>query len=124
VLHFAGSLKRTHAQFRPIQTHQVENRTLNDFGPEHAVTDVRFIKVDVEGGEREVLDGAREIVARDRAVMLVELLFCESCGYDTFIFQRDEDRSAADNCGARQEYQLGHRNRITQRTVRAAMAAA
>ena len=53
VLHLAGSLKRTHAQFRHIATFDVEVRTLDDFG----LRDVRFIKADVEGSEREVLDG-------------------------------------------------------------------
>ena len=51
VLHLAGSLKGTHSQFRNIKTYDVEIRTLDDF---HLVN-VRFIKADVEGSEREVL---------------------------------------------------------------------
>ena len=35
---------------------------------------MRFIKVDVEGSEREVLDGARVTIARDRPIILLELL--------------------------------------------------
>ena len=35
---------------------------------------VRFVKADVEGGEREVLDGARATIARDRPIILLELL--------------------------------------------------
>src|ERR1700680_2761756 len=62
VLHFAGNLKQTHSQFRNTKTYQVEVRTLDGFG----LNDVRFIKADVEGSEREVLDGARETIARDR----------------------------------------------------------
>ena len=59
--------------------------------------------MDVEGSEREVLDGARGIIARDHPVVLLELLagthldpgafaqaICESFGYDAFIFQRGE----------------------------------
>lgn len=96
VLHLAGSLKRTHAQFPRIATHEVEIRTLDDFG----LTDVRFIKADVEGSEREVLDGARTTIARDRPRILLELLsgthqdpgghtaaICEDFGYDAFIVQ-------------------------------------
>lgn len=100
VLHLAGSLKRTaHAQFARNRTYQVEVRTLDSFG----LADVRFIKVDVEGSEREVLDGARATIARDRPVLLLELLsgthqdpgaytaaICDGFGYDAVIVQRGE----------------------------------
>lgn len=95
-LHFAGSLKRTHTQFRHNKSYEVEVRTLDELG----FGDVRFIKADVEGSEREVLDGARATIARDRPVMLLELLsgthadpgaytaaICESFGYDAVIVQ-------------------------------------
>ena len=94
VLHLAGSLKRTHTQFARNRTYEVEVRTLDSFG----FTDVRFIKVDVEGSEREVLDGARATIARDRPPLLLELLsgtyqdpaavtarICQDFGYDAFI---------------------------------------
>src|ERR1043165_2330392 len=70
VLHLAGSLKGTHGQFPRTRTYEVEVRTLDSFG----LADVRFIKVDVEGSEREVLDGARLTIARDRPALLLELL--------------------------------------------------
>jgi FkbM family methyltransferase len=104
VLHLAGSLKpKTHAQFHRIKTYEVEVRTLDDFG----LMDVRFIKADVEGSEREVLDGARATIVRDRPIILLELLsgthedpgsctaaICESFGYDAFIVQRGEKIAA------------------------------
>jgi FkbM family methyltransferase len=99
VLHFAGNLKQTHSQFRNQQTYQVELRTLDSF----KIDNVRFIKVDVEGSEREVLDGAKAIIARDRPGLLLELLsgthadpesyaadICESFGYDAFVVQHGE----------------------------------
>src|SRR5207302_2843388 len=102
-LHLAGSLKRTHSQFCRFKTYEVEVRTLDEFG----FMDVRFIKADVEGSEREVLDGARETIARDRPLILLELLagthedpgacaaaICESFGYDAFIVQRGEKIAA------------------------------
>ncbi len=38
-LHLAGSLKRTHAQFRNNRTYDVEVRTLDDFGQDCRVTE-------------------------------------------------------------------------------------
>ena len=103
VLHLAGSLKQTHSQFRNNKTYDVEIRTLDEFG----LMDVRFVKADVEGSEREVLDGARATIARDRPIILLELLsgthedpaadtaaICESFGYDAFIVQRGEKIAA------------------------------
>lgn len=103
VLHLAGNLKQTHAQFRTIRTYDVEIRRLDDFG----LTDVRFIKADVEGSEREVLDGGRRLIARDRPTLLLELLsgtyedphaetaaICASFGYDAFIIQHGEKIAA------------------------------
>ena len=99
VLHLAGSLKGTHGQFPRTRSYDVAVRTLDSF----ALADVRFIKVDVEGSEREVLDGARMTIARDRPPLLLELLsgthqdpgaytasICEAFGYDAFIVQHGE----------------------------------
>jgi FkbM family methyltransferase len=103
VLHLAGSLKRTHAQFAVNKTYEVAVRRLDEFG----LRDVRFIKADVEGSEREVLDGARTTIARDRPIILLELLsgthqdpgaetasICASFGYDAFIVQHGERLAA------------------------------
>jgi hypothetical protein len=96
VLHLAGSLKKTHDQFPAITTFAVEIATLDSLD----LADVRFIKVDVEGSEREVLDGARATIARDRPVLLLELLsgtyadpgaataaICEAFRYDAVLVQ-------------------------------------
>jgi FkbM family methyltransferase len=100
VLHFAGNLKQAHAQVATsMRTFEVDVRTLDSFG----LTDVRFIKVDVEGSEREVLDGARATIARDRPVLLLELLsgtyedpyrltaaICRDFSYDAYVVQHGE----------------------------------
>jgi FkbM family methyltransferase len=100
VLHFAGSLNAAaHSQFRNKQTYEVEVGTLDAFG----FTDVRFIKADVEGSEREVLEGARATIARSRPTILLELLsgthqdpgaetgaICESFGYDAVLVQHGD----------------------------------
>jgi FkbM family methyltransferase len=103
LLHLAGSLKRMHSQFANIKTYDVEVYTLDEAG----LAGVRFVKADVEGGEREVLDGARATIARDRPVILLELLsgthenpaadtaaICESFGYEAFIVQHGEKIAA------------------------------
>ena len=103
VLHFAGSLKQTHSQYSHIKTYDVEVRTLDEFG----VVGVRFIKAYVEGSEREVLDGGRATIARERPIILLEILsgthedpaaytaaICENFGYDAFIVQRGEKIAA------------------------------
>ena len=103
VLHLAGSLKQTHAEFPTIETYEVEIRTLDEF----ALTDVRFIKADVEGSEREALEGARTTIARERPPILLELLsgthddpgaltaeICASFGYDAVIVQKGEQLPA------------------------------
>jgi FkbM family methyltransferase len=103
VLHYAGSLKRTHTQFSRGDTFEVDIRTLDQF----QLTDVRFIKADVEGSEREVLEGARATIARDRPHILLELLsgthpdpgaltaeICASFGYDAVIVQHGKKIAA------------------------------
>jgi FkbM family methyltransferase len=104
VLHLAGSLARAaHAQFSHVQTYEVEVRTLDQF----ALTDVRFIKADVEGSERAVLEGARQTIGRDRPIILLELLsgthadpgaytaeICKTFGYDAVLVQRGQKIAA------------------------------
>src|SRR5262245_34023173 len=103
LLHLAGSLTRSHVQFRNIKSYDVEIGTLDEAG----LAGVRFVKADVEGSEREVLDGARATIARDRPIILLELLsgthvnpaaetaaIYESFGYEAFIVQRGEKIAA------------------------------
>src|SRR5262249_15012160 len=79
------------------KTYDVEIRTLDEAG----LAGVRFVKADVEGSEREVLDGAQATIARDRPIIMLELLsgthenpaadvaaICETFGYEAVIVQR------------------------------------
>lgn len=63
----------TRASFVPVQGDytevQVQVTPLDDIG----VRDVGFIKIDAEGFERDVLDGARRLIERDRPNMLIEI---------------------------------------------------
>jgi FkbM family methyltransferase len=65
---------------------------------DQGVSDVGFIKIDVEGHEREVLAGARQVIERDRPVLLIEMMeelapgetntnlqFVEQLGYQSFL---------------------------------------
>jgi FkbM family methyltransferase len=99
VLHFAGSLDDVHLRlFQRVRHYEVALRTLDEM----AFTDVRFIKVDVEGTERDVLDGARNTIMRDRPAMVLELLsgthadpgavtqgVCEDFAYEAVVVTRD-----------------------------------
>ena len=99
VLHLAGSLDDTHTRlFAKVRRYDVEIRTLDEFGFQN----VGFIKVDVEGTERDVLDGARSIIMRDRPALVLELLsgthadpgavtkgICDDFGYEAFLVTRE-----------------------------------
>ena len=54
----------------PFELREVEVRTLDSFG----LPRVDFIKIDVEGLERAVLEGARGLLTRDRPRLLVEIM--------------------------------------------------
>lgn len=60
----------------PAREVQVPLRRLDGFD----LPAVGFVKVDVEGVERQVLDGARALVARDRPVFVIELIEALSPG--------------------------------------------
>jgi len=104
-LHMAGNLKNMHAQFPEKKTIEVTVETLDSY----SFQDVRFIKVDVEGSEFEVLVGGRATIERDRPVLLLELLsgtyenpldvtarICETFGYQAYVAHDGELLNAAE----------------------------
>jgi FkbM family methyltransferase len=70
VLHLGGALAGDSSVDSRTLRFEVDVRTLDSYG----FGDVRVIKVDVEGGEMDVLEGARETILRDRPALIVELL--------------------------------------------------
>lgn len=98
VLHLAGALKPTGAAHARTMRFDVEVRTLDSY----ALEDVRIIKIDVEGSELEVLDGARDTIRRGRPPLIVELLtgthadpvavtetICSTYGYTSWLVTKD-----------------------------------
>jgi Methyltransferase FkbM domain len=47
-------------------------RSLDSLAAEHCLDRIDLIKIDVEGGERQVLDGARATLARFRPALVLE----------------------------------------------------
>jgi FkbM family methyltransferase len=81
---------------------------------DQGVSNVGFIKIDVEGHEREVLVGAQQVIARDRPVLLIEMMealapgatlsnleYVERLGYQSFLLidKRLVDYRLATGCG-------------------------
>lgn len=108
-LHLAGNLKNSHSQFERQTVINVDVRTLDSF----ALTNVQFIKVDVEGSELEVLAGARDTIMRDHPALLLELLsgtykdplavtreVCEKYGYTAFVVDKGKRLDAATTIAA------------------------
>jgi FkbM family methyltransferase len=67
--HLLGNLGNVH-RTDDLDRIEVRLATLDSFGFE----DVGFIKIDVEGSELDVVEGARRTIARDRPNLLIELL--------------------------------------------------
>jgi len=92
----AGSLEvnRLEESNAALVRFKVPTRRLDD----EELNNVGFIKIDVEGHEREVLLGAQKLIARDRPVLLMEIMesligadanenigFVEQLGYQCFV---------------------------------------
>lgn len=68
-LHLLASLHRVHPSYRWDEI-EVSLATLDSY----RYGNVGFIKIDAEGSEMDIVDGARETISRCRPVMLIELL--------------------------------------------------
>jgi FkbM family methyltransferase len=104
VLHLGGSLSAAAPPAGRAMRFSVAVRTLDSF----AFRDVRIIKVDVEGSEMAVLQGARATIARDHPPLVVELLtgahadpiavteaICATYGYAAWLVTKELQKVAA-----------------------------
>jgi len=79
-LHFAAGAAdcaSTVPDFQAAYTERlrVPRVALDDYAASRGLTDIALVKIDVEGGELEVLEGARRTLARLHPPLLLELLF-------------------------------------------------
>ncbi len=68
----AGELRRTRG-FLGFNVDPIEVCTVDGFCRDHAIESVQFIRCDVEGAEILVLHGAREVLQRDRPILMLEV---------------------------------------------------
>ena len=92
MVNFGGLSIDTEVDLSKSDTYQIHVSTIDGLG----TGKIDVIKLDVEGMERSVLDGATETILRDRPVVFCEcnslgsgnevLLFCQARDYDTYGF--------------------------------------
>jgi len=56
-----------------VESQSVEAVTLDEYVQAKGIAKVDFLKIDVEGAEASVLEGATEVLNRDKPVMLIEM---------------------------------------------------
>jgi len=98
VLHLGGSLRPTPGPTARALRFDVAVRTLDSY----AFENVRLVKIDVEGSEMDVLEGARQTIESCRPALIVELLtgthanpvaltqeICGAYGYQSWIVTKE-----------------------------------
>jgi FkbM family methyltransferase len=83
-----SSLFEQHAQ--GIQGHHVQAITIDQYSREKRLDVVNLIKIDVEGAETDVLEGATETIQRCRPILVLEVVpqFLEARGSSLRAFRR------------------------------------
>ena len=66
-----------HPRSQESQAIPIRLARVDDFVREHAIRGVDLVKIDTEGTEHWILEGARETLARDRPVIVCEILNSE-----------------------------------------------
>lgn len=99
-----ASLRQSIDNFEDFKIISVECKRLDDYFLEQNITDkIGFIKIDVEGFENEVIDGAKDIIKRDTPLILCEIElrhnnkchqlfdYLASIGYKSYTLEDDEN---------------------------------
>jgi FkbM family methyltransferase len=86
----------TTLELRGTNTARVKALTIDDLANSHQVTDIQFVKLDVEGSELRALRGARSMVRRSKPRICIEALdkklyeqiaeFLSPFGYKPYVF--------------------------------------
>lgn len=71
---------------QPVDVFDVRTMRLDDM----ALPDPAFIKIDVEGHELAVVEGGKDLIARARPTLLIELIDRQNPGYEAAIIARLE----------------------------------
>jgi FkbM family methyltransferase len=75
LLSTSSSLEAGHAcQVGPHLTYEIATETLDDWLERAGRPPVQLMKIDVEGHEHAVIEGGRRTIARDRPIIIVEML--------------------------------------------------
>lgn len=67
-----ATLGKNVLRFNPLSEREVDCTTLDQFVNENQVNKVHFMKIDTEGWELYILRGAKDLILRDRPVILME----------------------------------------------------
>jgi FkbM family methyltransferase len=59
-------------RFKKYDEREVELISLDGFAEENHITQVDFIKIDTEGWELHVLEGGKELIRKNKPIMLIE----------------------------------------------------
>ena len=72
--HISGTSNLARAKDSYAETIKVNTQTLDSFATEHSIQKVDLLKLDTEGTENVILDGGRELIARDKPIIISEVL--------------------------------------------------
>ena len=92
--------------FKNFENFQIETKTIDEM---FFSDQISFIKIDVEGHELSVIDGAKKLIKKDKPALLVEIekkhtnkkvnesiIYINSLGYNSFYFEKNSLKNTSD----------------------------